>query len=305
MKLYAISGYEQFRCLMDRCAHTCCAGWEIDIDEESLERYRRTGGTIGEKLREKINWEAGCFRLEEDERCPFLTKSGLCQLILTLGENSLCQICADHPRYRSFLPGRIEIGLGLCCEAAGRLLLSREKKTGLVLLEDNGQPEEEDDGFLLWRDQLLAMAQDRTLPMTERANRLLACAGMDNDIHPEKWAAELKKLERLDMAWEDCLLRLEQKEKTVDARWEIPLEQLMAYLLYRHLPAGMEDGDFSGHLAYCAVMWRLLRHMFSHDQTMDGLVETARLYSSEIEYSDENVEAVLDVIDRQLRKGMV
>ena len=45
--------------------------------------------------------------------------------------------------------------------------------------------------------------------------------------------------------------------------------------------------------------------MFSHDQTMDGLVETARLYSSEIEYSDENVEAVLDVIDRQLRKGMV
>ena len=56
MKLYAISGYEQFRCLMDRCAHTCCAGWEIDIDEESLERYRRTGGTIGEKLREKINW---------------------------------------------------------------------------------------------------------------------------------------------------------------------------------------------------------------------------------------------------------
>ena len=71
------------------------------------------------------------------------------------------------------------------------------------------------------------------------------------------------------------------------------------------VPAGLEDGDFSGHLAYCAVMWRLLRHMFSHEQTMDGLVETARLYSSEIEYSDENVEAVLDVIDRQLRKGMV
>ncbi len=305
MKLYAISGYEQFRCLMDRCAHTCCAGWEIDIDEESLERYRRTGGTIGEKLREKINWEAGCFRLEEDERCPFLTKSGLCQLILTLGENSLCQICADHPRYRSFLPGRIEIGLGLCCEAAGRLLLSREKKTGLVLLEDDGQPEEEDDGFLPWRDQLLAIAQDRTFHMTERANRLLACAGMNADIHPEEWAAELKKLERLDMAWEDCLSRLDQKEKTVDARWEIPLEQLMVYLLYRHLPAGLEDGDFSGHLAYCAIMWRLLRHMFSHDQTMDGLVETARLYSSEIEYSDENVEAVLDVIDRQLRKGMV
>ena len=305
MRLYAISGYEQFRCLMDRCAHTCCAGWEIDIDGDTLARYRRTGGAIGEKLREKIDWGAGCFRLEADERCPFLTGNGLCELIMTLGEDSLCQICADHPRYRSFLPGRIEIGLGLCCEAAGRLLLSREEKTGLVMLEDDGQPEEEDAGFLQWRDNLLAIAQDRTLLMTERADRLLTCAGMDAAVRPEKWAEELQGLERLDTAWDVCLARLNQPERPVDARWEIPLEQLMVYLLYRHLPAGLEDGDFAGHLAYCTVMWQLLRHMFSHDQTMDGLVETARLYSSEIEYSDENVEAVLDVIDRQLRKGMV
>ena len=66
MKLYAISGYEQFRCLMSRCTHTCCAGWEIDIDGDTLARYRRTGGDIGKKLREKIDWEAGCFRLEAD-----------------------------------------------------------------------------------------------------------------------------------------------------------------------------------------------------------------------------------------------
>ena len=304
MKLYAISGYEQFRCLMSRCAHTCCAGWEIDIDGDTLTRYRRTGGAIGKKLREKIDWEAGCFRLEADERCPFLTENGLCELIMTLGDNSLCQICADHPRYRSFLPGRIEIGLGLCCEAAGRLLLRWEEKTELVLLEDDRQPEEEDGDFLQWREKLLSIAQDRTLPMTERADRLLACAGMDANIHPGKWAAELRGLERLDPAWDVCLARLNQPERPVDARWEGPLEQLMVYLLYRHLSAGLEDGDFAGYLAYCVVMWRLLRHMFSHDQTMDGLVETARLYSSEIEYSDENVDALMDRIDRQIREGM-
>ena len=71
-----------------------------------------------------------------------------------------------------------------------------------------------------------------------------------------------------------------------------------------HLNFRLEDGDFAGYLAYCVVMWRLLRHMFSHDQTMDGLVETARLYSSEIEYSDENVDALMDRIDRQIREGM-
>ena len=173
-----------------------------------------------------------------------------------------------------------------------------------MLLEDDGQPEEEDGAFLQWREKLLAIAQDRTLPMTERADRLLACAGMDAAVCPEKWAAELQGLERLDPAWDVCLARLNQPERPVDARWEVSLEQLMVYLLYRHLPAGLEDGDFAGHLAYCVVMWRLLLHMFSHDQTMDGLVETARLYSSEIEYSDENVDALMNRIDRQIREGM-
>ena len=128
----------------------------------------------------------------------------------------------------------------------------------------------------------------------ERADRLLACAGMDAAVCPEKWAAELQGLERLDTAWDVCLARLNQPERPVAGRWEVPLEQLMVYLLYRHLPAGLEDGNLAGHLAYCVVMWRLLRHMFSHDQTMDGLLETVRLYSSEIEYSDENLDAILN-----------
>ena len=88
MSTYAISGYEQFHCLMGQCAHTCCAGWEIDIDGDRLEEYRRAGGALGDKLREKIDWASGCFRLEADERCPFLTEDGLCEIILTLGRTA-------------------------------------------------------------------------------------------------------------------------------------------------------------------------------------------------------------------------
>ena len=29
--------YSAFRCIAGACKHSCCIGWEIDIDEESLE----------------------------------------------------------------------------------------------------------------------------------------------------------------------------------------------------------------------------------------------------------------------------
>ena len=31
--------YDTFACIAGRCPDTCCAGWQILIDEESLERY--------------------------------------------------------------------------------------------------------------------------------------------------------------------------------------------------------------------------------------------------------------------------
>lgn len=32
--------YDEFSCIASRCKDSCCAGWEIDIDEESYEYYR-------------------------------------------------------------------------------------------------------------------------------------------------------------------------------------------------------------------------------------------------------------------------
>ena len=121
------SYYPQFRCRAGVCKNTCCRGWEIDIDSETREFYRTVGGDLGQKLRQSIldGEDGASLRLVEDERCPFLLDSGLCQLILELGEDKLCQICTDHPRFRSFFSDRTEVGIGLCCEAAAELVLSQ------------------------------------------------------------------------------------------------------------------------------------------------------------------------------------
>lgn len=294
MKLVAPNYYRHFRCKAGACRHSCCIGWEIDIDEDSLARFRSIPGEVGKKLRENIDWENRCFRLDERECCPFLNRDGLCELILAFGEDSLCQICADHPRFRNDLSGRTEIGLGLCCEAAAELILGQTEPMGLVTLEDDGADEEQDTAFLTLRDRLLAMAQNRTRTVAQRVEDIQAACGISIAADDAHWGSFLMKLERLDSRWEAYLQRLQEPQQPAP-QWEIPLEQLLCYLLYRHLPGGLEDGDLQGRVTYCCLMWKLLRHMLR-----DDLPELVRMYSSEIEYSDENMDEILEEIDELL-----
>ena len=79
MKIIVPEYYPQFRCRAGACRHSCCIGWEIDIDPETHERYRKETGALGVRLRANIetNEDTACFRLDESERCPFLNESGL------------------------------------------------------------------------------------------------------------------------------------------------------------------------------------------------------------------------------------
>ena len=38
MKTVTLNCWEHFRCVAERCRHSCCVGWEIGVDEESLRR---------------------------------------------------------------------------------------------------------------------------------------------------------------------------------------------------------------------------------------------------------------------------
>lgn len=301
MKTYVPIYYSDFACIKGDCRHSCCVGWEIDIDASSLERFKSVPGELGARLKENIveSEEGASFRMDEDERCPFLNREGLCDLILGLGEDCLCQICDDHPRFRNFFSDREEIGLGLCCEAAGQLILGGTDKVQMQLVEDDGCEEElyeEDQELLSLRNQLIHMAQDRTMPVEERIRRMLNYLEMDLEFtNWADWADFLLQLERLDDQWAQCLLGLNRTQHNLD-KWELPFEQLLVYLIFRHLPGALEDDDLSGRLAYVFFAWYLVRSLCAvqEDLDFDALVETCRLYSSELEYSDENVNAIIE-----------
>ena len=107
--------YKKFQCIAGECKHSCCRGWEIDIDRESLARYEQIPD-----IAKHIDHQGVPHFILRGGCCPFLRSDNLCQMIIDYGEDFLCQICTDHPRFRNFWTDRIELGLGLACEEAAR-----------------------------------------------------------------------------------------------------------------------------------------------------------------------------------------
>lgn len=308
MKQIVPDYYGEFSCIADRCRHSCCIGWEIDIDEDTLERYRRVEGEFGLRLAAGIVWdgETASFRLDDHDRCPFLNECGLCDIILNIGEDALSQICTDHPRFRNFFSDREEVGLGLCCEAAGSLILGRNDKMALTEHEDDEPADALSDferHILEVRAALFELAQNRSMGLDDRFARIQEYVG---ETLPERaaseWAGFYRTLERLDPAWDeklDCLKSFSGME-TLFGRFETAFEQLLVYFLYRHVAAAQDEWDIAARALFSVHATKFIAAMCAanlpdgRDCTLEDIVEISRMYSSEIEYSDENIQAILD-----------
>ena len=165
--------YDKFVCTAADCPDTCCAGWQIMIDEDSLDRYGKEPGEFGKRLRNSIDWEEECF-YQNNSRCAFLNDKNLCELYKELGPDALCDTCRMYPRHTEEYEGLRELSLSLSCPEAARIMLSC--KDPVRFLEE--ETEEEDDfeefDFMMFsqledtRDVLFSVLQDRKISLTLR-----------------------------------------------------------------------------------------------------------------------------------------
>lgn len=175
MKYHKPSFFDQFKCIGSACTDTCCAGWEIEVDETTAQGYLAEKGAFGDRLRREIGSEPGeyFFKLKNN-RCPFLNKENLCDIFINLGEDRLCDICREHPRFYNWFGDYTEVGLGLCCEEAERLLFSDSKP--LTFVEEVTQDEElaeECEQMLEERKAIFSILQNRKKNIGARLKRLL------------------------------------------------------------------------------------------------------------------------------------
>lgn len=187
--------YDKFKCIADKCKDNCCIGWEIDIDEITFNKYMNIGGNLGNRLKDEITTENGvhCFKLKENERCPFLNENNLCDIICESGEENLCQICNDHPRYINNYGDITERGLGLACEEACRIILTQNSPAYLIDSESKVKytPVVPDNPYLEYlykvRNIIVDILQNKHYTINRRISYVIElCRFIQNECDSEK-----------------------------------------------------------------------------------------------------------------------
>lgn len=290
MKVYAPSYYGKFHCIGGACRHTCCVGWEVGIDGDTLCRMAVVGGAFGERLCASVDFEEGVFRLLPGDRCPMLREDGLCDLILEMGEDGLPMICDEHPRYTHTLSHRTEVGLGMSCEEACRLLLASPLPLSLVPVGEDGEEErsmgEEEAAVLALREECFAILGREELSLAEKEDAILRAAG-GRVPDAEGILALLRPLERMDTAWDVILARTPSDPAASCAHGE----QMLFYFLHRHLTDAPTPEEAAARVSFAVLSRRAVSMLSQGDEG-----EVLRAYSAEVEYSEENVEELLSAL---------
>lgn len=176
--------YDKFSCTAEQCPDTCCACWQIVIDENSLEKYSNVSGDFGIRLLNSINWREGIFE-QYEKRCSFLNAENLCDIYKELGADALCDTCRLYPRHIEEFENLREFSLSLSCPVAAKMILQCQESVRFLEEEDEKEECEEDfedfdfllfDCLLEVREKLFSIVQNRTIPIEKRMYCVLKIA---------------------------------------------------------------------------------------------------------------------------------
>ena len=280
------SFYFGFQCKAGDCLHSCCKGWEIDIDEETASFYMKMPGSLGEFIRSSIVLEDDSvhFALSENGNCPLLMENGLCRLIAEQGEDSISDICALHPRFYEEI-GKFELsGLGLSCEKTCELLFQGSDPLMFVL---------GDADMSLSFDSLLDLLQisytEDQLIFTpdlseERISYLLDQFAKTEPID-KKWSQEMENLQFIfDHLTDSVQEFLPQYNRTL-------FDKLYQYIIFRQLDR-LNEYSFQQICDYAKIS---TEYIFLKTALDDAFTEHVRRWSEQIEYSTDNVKQLLSL----------
>lgn len=297
--------YDRFTCLASTCPDSCCQEWEVDIDDITAQTYLSLPGDLGNRLRQVMTEEDGAYRMRiENNRCPMWQQDGLCRIQAELGHDALCQTCRDFPRLRHDYEDFVELGLEMSCPEAARLLFTDYK-----FITAPTQTADPDLNLLLRsRQQALSFLENRQIPINEALAVLLLYAyqvqtALDGGELPDLSPAECLRSAHIYAqhgnmnGFYDFFLSLE----ILTPRWKKLLESrpaprscneqlfyLAKYLISRHWLQAISDLDLTGRVKFILTAC-LLTNALS-----DDLVQTAQLFSKEIENDQDNLYALWD-----------
>ena len=311
MELFFPTYYHKFQCLADACPDSCCKEWTVDVDAESAQRYRQLDGALGDQLRQVLkDTPDGTILTIKDGRCPMWRNDGLCRIQAELGHDALCKTCQEFPRLTHDYGNFIELGLELSCPEAARLILS--SPGGLLIQVQTGGVEPEYDQDIM---NILRQSRNEALRFLRNAKNIpQALATVLLYAHNVQTAIDLG--DSLCFAPQDCLFEMSERCSSGDwhdffaffrtleiltpqwnqrletaptkISWSEPLRNLACYMFERYWLQAISDYDLICRvklaIAACVLVGAL----------GGNTIETAQLFSKEIENNPDNIEAILE-----------
>ncbi|MCH5190506.1 MAG: hypothetical protein J1F37_08105, partial [Oscillospiraceae bacterium] len=180
---------------------------------------------------------------------------------------------------------------------ACRVILSDNRPFSLIpdYRNDENLPSEE-ISFYKERDLILKAVENSNnlSSAVDKTNEMYNLDSIQLDLH--KTADFFLGLEMLDTDWKDTLLLLKTPKKAcADSRAEKAFINLYKYFLYRHL----DDDYFYEALKFSEISVKMIWAICERtDFSFENICEIARAYSTEIEYSDENMDKVIEFLER-------
>lgn len=320
------SFYDDFKCIASKCTDNCCIGWEIDIDEVSFDKYNKLQGALGDEIRSKITVSedgSKCFELSENDRCPFLNDSNLCRIIINCGEDTICDICKNHPRFYEWFPGVTECGLGLSCEEVCRTLLQDEKSFSLIeendgeeIVLDSEDDVIESDTYIFlsaFRERLFDILFSTETDFEEKLVKLLSltenfCNEQIKIKNFNNLVEAYKETEPIDEQWtvfidglgdnlQDILKIEDDFKKSTNS--DMLYSKILAYIIYRHFIKAVFDERVKERVCFSVESVRFIylcdmKTFFEKgDLTLNDRIENLKNWSKQIEYSDENTDYLI------------
>ena len=295
------SYYKKFTCIADKCPDTCCAGWEIVVDPESLERYNNLRGAYADKIRSLISVDSDGDRIfaSNNNRCPFLLENGLCEMYCEMNHDALCRTCRQYPRHITYFGARLETGISLSCPEAARIIMENPEpiKFETEEIQADIMPTAIDPALYFTlietRKTAINILQNRKFPINKRICAFLELSSeiqylirknilseakeickkdylnencrigshSDKNKALAKYFEDFKSLEMLDKSWKNKLESAEKSTPSTPAEYEWEYEHLLIYFVFRYLMTAVFDGDLLTKSKFAAVSYIIISRL--------------------------------------------
>ncbi len=321
MNTFVPSYYEKFSCIADRCPDTCCIGWEVDIDSVTASLYGSVTGALGDKIRHHLATDdegSRFFTLCDGERCPFLLRSGLCEIQKTVSEKFLSKTCTLFPRFFDDFGTFRETGLGFGCPEAARIILCDEAPFTLVktddpdFVPDDGIDEAFLDDLLSLRTRIFSILEDHgdfrckitlVLSMAAAFQKKLDGDAFLDECGNRSFSdclAVMRSMEYISKDREAFIHSMSEKKHSDSSflRFQGDFEKLMKYYIYRYLLKAVFDYDALTKVKYGIFACIVIAGIYSEFENpdFDTRLRIMYSYSKEVEYSDLNMKLLDDVL---------